>query len=175
MIKQYNWTPKKEDETDESFLCSFLSKQPAEVFSPCATRYSITEKVINAFSNHRNQQNEYLQRAIISGANNVFSLPTLKDSLAQHNIFTIPEWVSNCGNALLFLESLKIEKLHPEWANGILLSISKRLKHLLKDALASCQNNKELLYDECTKTAIEKIQYENAVKIKKDYEKRIAC
>ncbi len=153
--KKYNWMPRLKQQTDEELLCSFLSHQPAEIFSPCAGRYTITERVISTFATDENRPS----LSIISGANNVFSSPDLIKTLYKYNIYAVPEWVSNCGNAILFAETLKIENPYKGWMQDILSIISQRIFDILTESAAGCNHNKYKIFQECISIANNKLDF----------------
>ena len=88
------------------FLLNCLSKTRFDIFSPCATRYVITEKVYEVLLKYSFALSEH--KYIIAGANNIFENNNIKQKiLLDKKIFVIPEWLSNCGNSIMFNEVLK--------------------------------------------------------------------
>lgn len=121
-------------ESSEDFLNRFLRNIKADIFCPCAIRYCITENILktlvsNTFSDNR-QENAY----IISGANDVFKERKLIRQAFEENITVIPEWLSNSGSALLFMEALKKQNIENKWNDYIKQHVENRIFTFVKEA-----------------------------------------
>lgn len=150
-----------DNNTAEGFLCDFLVSQKANVFSPCATRYSITSKILEMLKEHTfYAENSIQNNWIICGANNAFETDNVVNQLLNMNIYTIPSWVSNSGNATLFVESLKTNLISNdiEWSEMILNKIRNKIETFLLQARKKCSNNNSLLYSSCYLLAEELIK-----------------
>lgn len=147
---KYHWQERLGNESDEDFLCRFLNAGPAEVFSPCANRYTITAKVVDTLAHKTfdHIKNTEVHGYLVAGANNVFvDEQTLQYALTEAHISFLPEWVSNCGNALLFMESLKTELKGEQWVESLQDTVYKRLDNLIQYA-KQCAKEKNLsLYE----------------------------
>jgi glutamate dehydrogenase (NAD(P)+) len=124
--RRYNWTDRGAEEVNEDYLVRFLNHVQADVFCPCATRYQITGKVVQTLLN-----TTFAGSAapfIISGANNIYDNTGTFEAVEASPIETIPEWVSNCGNALLFMESLKSQENGRAWVDAFLAEVKVRLE-----------------------------------------------
>jgi glutamate dehydrogenase (NAD(P)+) len=141
--------------SDSEFLQWFLSSVKADIFSPCATRYIINEDVLSTLNNvtFQNTPNKF----IVSGANKVFSNADLIKNTLECDIIIVPEWVSNCGNALLFLESLTQTKLEQNWSNKIKNIVTDRIYRFLQSSKEEAQKYNVSLYESCYEVAMNKI------------------
>lgn len=120
----------------EDFLIRFLQETDAEVFSPCAGRYAVTQRVVDeglvggawsgqgyAYDSGAKTTTRGAARAkiIASGANNPFGvvdadgalvedkrLVVLND-LVQQDVCVVPDWVANSGTAQLFHRGLSLD------------------------------------------------------------------
>ena len=98
-------------ESDEAWLVRFLETCPEiDVFAPCAQRYVMTPATMDALARATSSSSDPAakrRRAYIAcGANNITKTPDLlKTFLNKHDIWTVPEWVSNAGTACLFMEA----------------------------------------------------------------------
>lgn len=147
--KKYSWTPRNIDENDEDYLQKFLSVIKSDIFCPCANRYTITNKVLNTlfettFSNTKN-----ISPLIICGANNVFASKEVLRRIKNSPILLVPEWLSNCGNALIFMESLKEQEYGENCINILFNNIENRLKNILAEVSSLNVDKKRSLYDNC--------------------------
>lgn len=141
--------------TDEEFLIKFLSMTKANIFCPCAKRYTISTKVLNTLVEKTFYSSDSY---IISGANNIFlNIEVLKSAL-EYKIKILPEWVSNSGNALLFLESLKEKEISSDWDKIIYSRILKRVKSFFNEAQRFSLYNKISLYEGCHEYSLQKVK-----------------
>lgn len=141
-----------DNKSAEDFLCDFITLQKANVFSPCATRYSITSKVLETLKDYTFQTENSIQNNwIICGANNAFETDNLVNHFLNNDIYTIPSWVSNSGNATLFVESLKIDTISDgaDWSEIVLNKIRNKIELFLLEAMENCSNNNSMLYFSC--------------------------
>jgi glutamate dehydrogenase/leucine dehydrogenase len=88
-------------------LINFLSTSRAEIFVPCANRYVLDKEIIGILSEKTFSRTN---GCIISGANNVFKSKDVIDKSSLLEILVYPEWISNCGNSVLFVEALRINQ-----------------------------------------------------------------
>ncbi len=146
-----NFVKTKIDE--EEYFCNFLALQTADIVVPCAKRYSITSKVLGVLKDLTfSVTNSSVQTNwIICGANNAFAEENLIEQALKEHIYTIPAWVSNSGNATLFVESLKVDKIPDAftWTQTILEKIQDKVDSFLVCSMEHCDNNKNLLYTSC--------------------------
>ncbi|MGB0525079.1 MAG: Glu/Leu/Phe/Val dehydrogenase dimerization domain-containing protein [Flammeovirgaceae bacterium] len=147
---KYNWQKRQKGESDEDFLCRFLAAGPAEIFCPCANRYSITQAVVDTLTQEtfKHLANTAVHGYIVAGANNIFANDkTLERTLNHAPISFLPEWVSNCGNALLFMEALKTTLSGEDWVNSLKEIIRERLHQLISYAQQQVENDHTALYE----------------------------
>lgn len=137
-------------ESNEDFLIRFLNQTKADLFCPCATRYAITENVLNSLIVHTFSDAEGY---IISGANNVFSQMALIDIAFNNNIVVIPEWLSNVGAAILYMEALKYQASGNEWIDFIKNQVANRINEFLEKAHAVSKDNNMNIYLACIQLA----------------------
>lgn len=140
--EKFNISYKMHNETDEEFLGRFLSVTNADVFSPCATRYVITDKILSILKDYtfKDVQRPY----IIAGANDIFKQKNLVSLAENFGIQILPEWVSNCGAALLFMETMKQENLDYEWAEKAKAIVSNRLDEFFFNVFNLAKREKSL-------------------------------
>jgi glutamate dehydrogenase/leucine dehydrogenase len=105
-----------------------LSFTEIDVLSPCAHRYTITGGILNSISA------KHQRIAIIAGANNVFNSPEVKERALAIGIKYIPEWVSNCGNAILYQELLGIEKMPHDYTTYFQQAIRTNIFSFMSDS-----------------------------------------
>lgn len=134
----------QKDLNDDDFFKLFLSLTKSEVFSPCASRYVIDEEILDLLENVTFSDMSY--KFIISGTDNVFVDRTLVDKALDYNILVLPEWLSNCGNALLFLESLLQTKLNSEWPKQIKSLVGNRINNFLLESILKSQSSTSLYH-----------------------------
>lgn len=154
---KYHWTPRLKSESDEDFLCRFLSCQAAEIFSPCATRYQITEKVTKTLINKTFCQVKPEDRFIVSGANNAFRFESDRTRLEREGIHVLPEWVSNSGNTILFMESMKELSGKKDWNEHVFAVIRKQLKAFIDSEKIENKDPANNLYNNCTRLATRRL------------------
>ena len=144
--------------TDEDFLVYCLTLQKAEIFSPCAARYIMTKKVYDHLLKYLFYGTDIPW--IISGANNIFYNQEIqKKVLYDLKIKVIPEWISNCGNTIMFNEVLKIENNNKLATFKILGIIEERIFDFLEQGLKHYNSNPNIFID----MAIKKIKLVNSL------------
>lgn len=128
----YNPTYRLAEEDSEQFLIRFLQKNPADLFSPCAVRYCITENVLDCLVKHTfaGRYPGY----IVAGANDIFRKNLLIKQAFASNITVIPEWVANSGAATLFIEALKYQGEQIEWIGFIKHQVASKIISFLDKA-----------------------------------------
>ncbi len=143
--KKYHWTPRQEYQSDEGYLHSFIQSVDSDVFCPCATRYQITPSITKSLITAHQKQKNSRPYFIISGANNVFAYPHASEELFQAGVLSLPEWVSNCGNSLLFVEAAKSKNTGEEWMRELFFSVRERLHQaILETQLLSRKKHQNL-------------------------------
>ena len=147
---KYGWQSRKSLEKDEDFLSRFLETSVVDVFCPCAARYQITPKVANTLVKQTFKNNNQVTPSyIVSGANNIFAEDDVRENLANFSIESIPEWLANCGNAILYGEILKLKMINSEICERILKTISDRVCTSIYKAQQIASINQESLYSAC--------------------------
>lgn len=154
---KYHWTPRLNSETDEEFLCRFLASQPAEIFSPCATRYQITENVSKTLLHKTFSEVKASQRFIVSGANNAFQVESARTLLENSGMQVLPEWVSNSGNTILFMESMKEYPEKFDWNEHVFNSIHKQIKSFIGRDITNNHQSTNGLYENCSRLAVQRL------------------
>lgn len=101
---KYNFF-KRDKSDDESYFDEALSKIEFDVLSPCAHRYAITESIVNSLT----EANQI--KYVIAGSNNVFDSSETRERAIEKGMRCIPEWISNCGAAILYEELLAIQHM----------------------------------------------------------------
>lgn len=147
--QKYSWTPRNTNENDEDYLQRFLSVIKSDIFCPCANRYTITDKVLNTLFETTFSNTKTIQPLIICGANNVFASKEVLRRIKNSHVLLVPEWLSNCGNALIFMESLKEQEYGESCINILFNNIEKRLKDILTEVSFLEVDKKRSLYDNC--------------------------
>lgn len=155
--RKYHYTPRIQAEVDDVYLNRFLSAQTADIFCPCAGRYQLTESVTQNLLANTFSDTMPGNAFIISGANNIFVNNNLIELLQNKDVCVIPEWVSNCGSALLFMESLKVAQTTNEWPAQVLMEISQRVRQFLFNASVSSKNSKANFYKSCIAIALSRL------------------
>lgn len=122
--KGWRWTPRKDGQPDEELLAEFITAVQPDVISPCATRYALTETVMQAFTSSYG-------RYVVCGANNAFSSTELSEEYRRRGLTILPEWVSNAGTAILFVEILKTTRWENQAAERIFAAITERIARFL--------------------------------------------
>lgn len=148
---------RRPDETSPDFLARFLTQARADVFCPCAVRYSVTEEILGILHQKTFIESSLGQGFIIAGSNNIFSHKNLILNAAERGIVVIPEWVSNAGSALLFMEALKYQGSFQDWPSFIQGEIKDRIHGFLTQAKVRGQRQHEDLYTASLNIAHEKI------------------
>ncbi|MCP5467664.1 MAG: hypothetical protein H7A32_00155 [Deltaproteobacteria bacterium] len=158
----YYFNSRSSSKSDEDYLVEFLSVVEGDIFSPCAGRYQITPKVLGTLCEKTLAQS--IERTIISGANNSFRDGTTFHLLKHLNIKMLPEWVSNCGNALLFLEALKTDYYGKEWVDSVLKIIHQRITEALWNAMEHCHRDLGKIYESFYFLAEQKVRFSKSQK-----------
>ena len=114
---------------NEGYVIESLDKKNIDVFSPCATRYTISTKVIDSIAAHGSKI------LIVAGANNVFDSPVTAARSATKNIYCFPEWISNCGNALLYEELLTLPEMPHNYVAYFKEVIRKGIDSFINEAM----------------------------------------
>lgn len=159
LAKNSNFYRKPSYLTDEEFLIDFLSKIKGNIFCPCAQRYTITHKVLDILIKNTFLYSKTINSYIISGANNVFFDMKILTHALNCGINLLPEWISNSGNALLFLESLKEKNLSHNWDKIIHNRILERIKKFLGEAKEFSLTSNLSLYEGCHEYSLKKIEH----------------
>lgn len=147
------------NQSSDQFLIDCLLKQKADIFSPCAARYVITDGVVDALSKHTLKDSVYPW--IIAGANNIFKCDALLLDLFNLNINVLPEWIANSGNTLLYNEVLKYAASIAELPEKIFLVIKERINHFLDECITNNFSNNTCLYERCNEKARLKVTQAN--------------
>lgn len=134
----------------DDFFEEFLKKAKADVFCPCAVRYCITEDILRILRTHTFSESKLEMPCVIAGANNIFAQKNLVDQASLLSILVVPEWVSNVGSALLFMEALKYQGVLEGWPLFIKQEIDSRIQVFLRKAKIMVQKSSISLYDACT-------------------------
>lgn len=163
--RECHWSSRLKDESDENYLCRFLSCQSADIFSPCATRYQLSKEVANTLLNmtFKNKMNdtEIQKKYIVSGANNSFKDDQVRIHLESAGVTVVPEWVSNSGTTILFTESMMIIPKDQTWKEYVLGVIRKQLKIFInKKMLQNELNSKKFFYSRCHDLALSRLTKE---------------
>ncbi|MCP5467814.1 MAG: hypothetical protein H7A32_00920 [Deltaproteobacteria bacterium] len=145
--KKYHWTPRTEYQSDEGYLSSFIQSVDSDVFCPCATRYQITSTVSQALIAAHQKQSQQRPYFVISGANNVFAYPHAPEELFKAGVISLPEWVSNCGNSLLFVEAAKSKNAGEAWMRELFFSVRERLHQAILETQLSSRKKEENVFN----------------------------
>lgn len=137
--KKYNYTQRYHLD-DEAYLIDALRAKNIDVLSPCAKRYSITTRLVNSLTGAAENLH------IISGANNVFDTDHTQTIVVQKGITYIPEWFSNCGNALLYQELLRISEMPLDYTTQIQQTINEKMNAFLNEA--KCEKKSQVFWHE---------------------------
>ncbi|AIK95728.1 Glu/Leu/Phe/Val dehydrogenase dimerization domain-containing protein [Candidatus Odyssella acanthamoebae] len=144
-----HFTKRKLGESSEEFLLQFLSQVQGDIFCPCATRYTITEKVLKALISNTLANSSLSSPFIISGANDVFREKNLITEAFKNNVTVLPEWLSNSGSAILFMEALKYQDPLTQWNDFIKQQVADRIVNFLTMANNLTSLHKLNIYDAC--------------------------
>lgn len=114
---RFNWTPVSKFQSGSSqmkdYFNAFLECVQADIFSPCAIRYVLTQDSVQRIMKIMKP------KFIVSGANNPYGIisngnlvedkkgEVLAD-LERNGIIVVPDWVANSGTAQLFHRGLSI-------------------------------------------------------------------
>ncbi|MEU4999958.1 Glu/Leu/Phe/Val dehydrogenase dimerization domain-containing protein [Streptomyces sp. NPDC021622] len=123
-LRGWKWVPRGADQPDEELLVDFVAAAAPEVLTPCATRYALTDAVMQEFVKSSGQ-------VVVCGANNAFATDEVRSYWNRQGITIIPEWVSNAGAAILFGELMKTERSDQETMQSIFTSITERIEEFL--------------------------------------------
>lgn len=135
---------------DEGYIIDTLKGKNFDILSPCAARYTITTKVIDIIT----QANHSLQ--IISGANNAFDSEKTRETAIKKGVTCFPEWISNCGNAILYEELLSFSEMPRDYNTVVRESIQEGIRSFLGDAEIEKHEPKQW-YEILTQTAMRRI------------------
>lgn len=152
---RYAVFPRLQWESDESLLSRFL-KHPADIFSPCASRYSITNSIADVLEKETFRNLPTHCKFIISGANSPFFNSEILLRLQKNGVIIVPDWVANAGAALLYMEVLKLENEFADWQFELFKTIGVRVMNFLKENISRCTGSMSTLYQQCEQTIIEK-------------------
>ncbi|MEE1799000.1 Glu/Leu/Phe/Val dehydrogenase dimerization domain-containing protein [Streptomyces sp. JV176] len=120
----WKWVPRGAGRSDEALLTEFAAAAGADVLTPCATRYALTDRVLREFVNGGGH-------VVVCGANNAFATAEVKTRWIRHGLTIVPEWVSNSGAAILFAELLKTEQADRDTLESIFSTITERIEEFL--------------------------------------------
>lgn len=146
-------TQREASESVENFLAKFLTQARADIFTPCATRYVITSQILEILITQTFTESKLKTPLIIAGANDVFHCKTLVATAFQHSIVVIPEWLSNAGSALLFMEALKYPQVDAHWNVFIKEIITQRITSFMASAKRIAAECKINFYEACSDLA----------------------
>jgi glutamate dehydrogenase (NAD(P)+) len=147
-------------QSSNDFLTQFLMTARSDVFCPCAVRYSVTPTILECLRGYTFSQSTFGDGFIIAGSNNIFSKANLEDVAQEFGIAIVPEWISNVGSALLFMEALKYQGDPNHWPTFIKKEVNDRIRSFLNTAKRMAEEKSLSLYAACTKLACEKIQHQ---------------
>lgn len=148
-LKAWNPTKRYGSETNEDFLIRFLQQVRADIFCPCAMRYCITEKVLHVLSGQTFVNTSLASPYIIAGANNIFSQEDLITQAFAHNITVLPEWLSNAGSAILFMEALKFRATGYPWRSFIKQQVEHKIINFINQSNSIAQAYHLNIYEAC--------------------------
>lgn len=137
----YNWTSASNN-TEET-LIELFNRVDADVLSPCAARYTITKEAVKNFVNGTTT------KFIVSGANNPFQSVDMTEICLQSNVIVIPDWVSNAGNAILFVETLRYLNWDLNAVNKMLDLIANCVQKFIKEAKLRHVSQGISLFESC--------------------------
>ncbi|MFC8132160.1 Glu/Leu/Phe/Val dehydrogenase dimerization domain-containing protein [Streptomyces sp. NPDC057302] len=123
-LRGWKWVPRGDGQPDEELFSEFVGVTAPEVLTPCATRYAVTDSVMQEFVKSSGQ-------VVVCGANNAFATDEVRSYWTRQGITIIPEWVSNSGAAILFGELMKTERTDRETMQSIFASITERIEEFL--------------------------------------------
>ena len=149
-LQLFNPVYRKKDETNEDFLIQCLSFLRADIFCPCAVRYSITEKVLNTLISQTFTESILKNFFIIAGANDIFKAKNLIQIAFENNITVIPEWLSNAGAAILFMEALKYKGNTSDWGKFVKQQVVERIYGFLNQATIIAHTHGFNIYEACS-------------------------
>jgi len=155
---------------DKDFLYKFLSLETANVFSPCAMRYPITEDIAQYLMNTTWKGTN--RRYLVGGANNMFgrqnetgnliddSKNLIADSLQKAGVIVVPDWVSNSGTAQLFHQvlSMDFDAKDPNVGNKVVSAIFLPIENFLKETLGIAQGELLQLFNSCNILAQQRLK-----------------
>ena len=119
-LEQFNAFKRPKEDNHVKFMQRLISCEEAEVISPCAIRYQITEDVIAAAVNGGCWTNGDTKRYLIGGANNILGYlgqrgvlredtsGAVENILQENAVVHVPDWVANSGTAQLFHRVLSV-------------------------------------------------------------------
>lgn len=141
--KQKGFFVRDPDTSMQEFLVKFLSAASADCFIPCVARYQITTEVLDmllekTFAGKKSP-------CIISGTNEPFS-KSATINRRKELVNTIPSWISNCGNVILFVEPIKTVTIQSDWVDSVFYKTENYINDLLHRASTPKRLN---LYESC--------------------------
>jgi glutamate dehydrogenase (NAD(P)+) len=148
-LQNLSLTRRCEFESAEDFLVRFLQQARADIFCPCALRYCITQKVLDILVSHTFVNLALECPFIIAGANDVFSEKELITLAFAHHITVLPEWLSNSGSAILFMEALKYQSTSHDWSTFIKQQVARRISYFITQASRIAHAHKLNIYEAC--------------------------
>ncbi len=164
--KKLNFIPRPV--SNKEYMNQFFTCEKAEVFSPCAFRYSITIDVADILINNTWYGVE--DRFVISGANNPYGAlidgmliedkkNQVLDHLFDNDVMVVPDWVANSGTAQLFHRGLSVpfDLTSKELSQTVLDACAKPIRTFITDAYHR-SNNPYALERQCYKKAQHQIQ-----------------
>lgn len=126
--KKYQYQQRMYDD-DEGYIIESLDGKNIDVFSPCATRYAITTRVIDSLATRGKKL------FIVPGANNVFDSSVTVANAEAKNVYCFPEWISNCGTALLYEELLSFPSMPPDPVAHCKEAVQKGIDSFINESL----------------------------------------
>jgi len=145
---------RKINETPENFLVHFLRKSEADIFCPCAQRYAVTDQVLDCLIKQTFLNKNLNKNFIISGANNVFINNFCIDKALDAEIVIVPEWISNSGSALLFMEAMKFkDEIDEKWLSFIFSKVKYQIRKFIEDLPHPIAESNSNFYSSCYQLA----------------------
>lgn len=169
--EKYQYQARK-DQDNDAYLCQFLQGIQADVFTPCANRYVLSQSVLEVLANFTFSQLSKTQERplIVSGANNAFPDQKSFDHMKKLNFNMPPEWVSNCGNAVLFVEAVKTSLKGKKWAEAAFKAIRHAIIDTIYLAQKQMKENPQHIYDAILAIAEQKINQQSELSSYKHFQ-----
>lgn len=135
---------------DQENLCRMIKAVgPAEIFTPCAGRYQITQRVVDHLMQYTWPKDQVTQRFFIAGANNPFGQIQSSGLLVErpefynemwtkYGVVCVPDYVANSGTAQLFHRGLSVpfNQHQPNINTVILDACGEPIRSFLNTAIA---------------------------------------